>query len=139
MVASAAAMVMMIGVLLVALGLESTGRISENHQPWYLIGGVSAVMIGVTGACAGFILVITRKTASLVLHINGLMYTTALDSHWVTWRNIDSISAQNNTVTLQINPSGSLQIDAKVIGTKSEQLAERLAELKRLVLLGTIR
>ena len=135
MVASAAATVMMIGVLLVALGLESTGRISENHQPWYLIGGVSAVMIGVTGACAGFILVITRKTASLVLHINGLLYTTALDSHWVTWRNIDSISAQNTTVTLQINPSGSLHIDAKVIGTKSEQLAERLAELKRLVLL----
>ena len=130
---------MMIGVLLVALGLESTGRISEVHQPWYLIGGVSAVMIGVTGACAGFILVITRKTASLVLHINGLMYTTALESHWLSWRNIDGISAQNNIVTLQINPSGCLQIDAKIIGTSSEQLANRLAELKRLVLLGTIK
>ena len=139
MVASAAATVMMIGVLLVALGLESTGRISEDHQPWYLIGGVLAVMIGVTGACAGFILVITRKTASLVLHINGLMYTTALESHWVTWRNIDDISAQSNTVTVQINPSGYLHIDAKIIGTKGKPLADRLAELKRLVLLGTIK
>ena len=97
------------------------------------------MMIGVTGACAGFILVITRKTASLVLHINGLMYTTALDNHWVSWRNIDGISAQKDIVTIQINPTGSLHIDAKVIGTKGVQLAERLAELKRLVLLGTIK
>ena len=139
LVATVAFFTMMIGVFLLAFGLDSTGRINPSWQPWLLSSGMCVVILGVSMACYGFFFVLSKEGVSLVLRRDGLLHKTDADEHFYDWQHISAVDFSAGTLTISVDNQASVQIVQSFSGISGADLAHRIADVQRKALLGTIR
>ena len=130
---------MMVGVFLLAFGLDSTGRINPSWQPWLLSFGMCIVILGVSMACYGFFFVLSKEGIALVLHRDGLMYKTEANETFYDWQHISAIDFSSGTLTITIENQSPIRIAQSFLGISGTDLAHRIADVQRKALLGTIR
>ena len=130
--------VMITGVFIIAFGLDNSGRVPLHWQPWMLSLGICIVIGGVSIASYGFFRVLSHKTDSLVLQTDGILYTAKEQEYFYHWQAIESIEFERGLLTFSIEDRPSFQIKQSFLGISGADLAARIREIQRKVLLGTI-
>ena len=131
--------IMMIGVFVLAFGLDNSGRVPLEWQPWCLSFGICIVIIGVSLACLGFFIVLSKEGISLHLQPNGLRYKSKTIDQFYKWQRIEQIDFSSGALLLKIEDENPISIKQSFLGISGPKLAERLREFQRLALLGTIK
>ena len=137
-VAIVAFSIMMTGVFILAVGMDNSGRVPMEWQPWMLSLGICIVIGGVSAASYGFFRVLSGKTDSLTLQTNGLLYVSNAQEYFYSWQKIESINFDQGVLIVTIEDLPDLQIKQSFLGISGTDLAARIRELQRKVLLGTI-
>ena len=122
-----------------AFGIDLSGRVADNLQPWLTIIGITLVISGVCVACWGFYAVLAKDSCTLILQSNGISYETQESSCFISWQDITVISCENNFITIQQTNGQSLEISEIFLGITTQQLVEKLKATQRDSLLGVIR
>jgi hypothetical protein len=131
--------IMMTGVFMLAFGLDNSGRVPLEWQPWCLTLGICIVIIGVSLACLGFFIVLSKDGISLQLQSNGLRYKSDQIEHFYKWQKIETIDFSSGKLRLKIEGEKTISIKQSFLGISGPKLAQRLQEFQRLALLGTIK
>ena len=131
--------IMMIGVFTLAFGLDSSGRVPIHLQPWMLMIGICVVITGVSLACYGFFKVLSKEGISLLLQNDGLLYSQEDESHLYSWQSIESVRFAKGKLIIEVEQQQDLIIQQSFLGINGAHLAERIIDIQRKALLGTIR
>jgi len=128
--------IMISGVFIIAFGLDNSGRVPQEWQPWMLSSGMCIVIISICIACYGFFRVLSKEGTFLEVKTDGLLYKTEIEEHLYHWQLIENIEFQGGQLLIQAEGEPLLRIEQDFLGISGSQLAERLLEVQRKALLG---
>ena len=129
---------MMLGVLVVGAGLDTSGRISSDIQNYLLVGGMLAVLSSVFSACYGYYRTLTHDNTMLILSTDGLSFQSDSQEDFIAWKKLQSIQLHKNTIVLQ-EKHQEYTLPAQFLGTSPKKLVETIIDTQKKVLLGVLR
>ena len=127
---------MIIGVVLMAMGLDLSNRVLEVWQPFLFILGIAIVIGGVCTAGMGFPYVLAKDNAILIVQTDGLVFEKNEHKIFFDWNHIRQITGSKNELCIKTNNGELFTIKEKFVGVKNIVLAETITEMKRKILLG---
>jgi hypothetical protein len=129
---------MMLGAIVVGAGVDTSGRISPNVQPFLLLGGMMCVICAVFGACWGFYKILMNDNTLLLLSTKGIEWNTPSTNESMSWRELDSVEKSGSNILLS-GEQKELRIPLHFVGTTPEKLVATISETQKKVLLGVMR
>jgi len=128
----------MISVFILAGGLDNSGRVPIEWQPWMLMSGMCMVIFGVSAACYGFFRVLANEGVYVELQTKGLLLRMKDKEDFYHWQSIERVEYQSKTMVVFIENGPSISITQSFLGISSPDLVTRILEFQRKALLGTI-
>ena len=129
---------MMLGVIVVGAGLDTSGRVPEHLQSYFLIGGMICVLASVSSAAFGYYRTLTHDNTMLLLSTKGLSFQSATREDFIEWKGLQTIQLHKNTIIIQ-SKNQQYCFPAKFLGTSPQKLVETITETQKKVLLGVLR
>ena len=129
---------MMLGVVVVGFGLDTSGRVPTDLQSYLLIGGMICVLTSAFSAAFGYYRTLTHDNTMLLLSTEGLSFQSANREDFIEWKKLQTIHLHKNTIIIQSN-NQQYCFPAKFLGTSPKRLVETITETQKKVLLGVLR
>ena len=138
-VATSSFFLLMVGVFILAGGMDNSGRVPIDWQPWLLMSGMCLVIFGVSVACYGFFRVFSNEGIYLELQTKGLMLKSKEQANFYHWQSIEHVEFISNAMIVTIENGSPIRIEQSFLGISGPELADRILDFQRKALLGTIR
>ena len=129
---------MMLGVVVVGFGLDTSGRVPEHLQNYLLVGGMIFVLTSAFSAAFGYYRTLTHDNTMLLLSTKGLSFQSANREDFIEWKTLQTIHLHKNTIIIQ-SKNQQYYFPAKFLGTSPKRLVETITETQKKVLLGVLR
>ena len=131
-----ASTLMMTGVIIMAFGLDLSGRVSPELQPWCIVIGVTIVGSGVLTAGKGFYSILDQDSRTLILQADGIKFVDSDEHQFVAWQDVEKVSFHKNEITVLQRSGEPLVICESFLGISTKNLVEQIKETQRKALLG---
>ena len=126
---------MVTGVVIMAFGIDQSGRINAEWKSPSIVIGISIVIGGVIRACFRFYKILEDDTTTLVLGLDGIEYNTDKSKTALSWKQVRKISYSDGVLILQTKEREVLIRD-RFLGISGKDLADKIKEIQHNVLLG---
>lgn len=126
---------MITGVVIMAFGIDQSGRINAEWKSPSIIIGISIVITGVVRACFRIYKILEDDTTTLVLGLDGIEYNSEHDNISLSWNQVKSITYSNDALILQTK-EGEVLIRDRFLGISGTDLANKIKEVQHSILLG---
>ncbi len=128
------------GSIGVALALDGSGRVPESWRIPSLIVGVAGTVLGAVGGIFGIVRLISQDDRYLLVRRSGIEVADGGPAPTVVpWARLTAATVDQRCIVLGREGEEPLRIGATYQGISRQRLAERLLELRRQALLGTLR
>jgi hypothetical protein len=125
-------------MLVMALGLDLSGRFPEEWRSVAVVAGISLVIIGVSYAAFRIWELLHSDHFVLELSNEGIsLYTDEVETFY-SWQSLKKSLLENNEVVLYIDDER-IPLPYQFLGISSDKLVQRINEQQRKSLLGVHR
>ena len=129
-------LLMLSGAIVMAMGIDKSGRVDESWSAPAIIIGVSMVIAGVLNACFRIYRTLDNDTTILILTLDGIEYQTSDSTKHINWKDLSSAEFTNKVLILLSKSEERIQIEHSFLGIKGGKLAENILVIQRQILLG---
>jgi len=126
------------GVIIMAFGLDMSGRVPQDIQPYCVAVGMGMVIIGVICAVFFFVRIAGHQGCHLVLGVKGLQYWDQETSWTIPWQKLVRVDGFPKHLIIFEEEGRTETIEEQFIGISNPALAIRIIEIQRKVLLGIL-
>jgi hypothetical protein len=129
-----------IGMLGTGVHLFATNTFSESSRFWAGIIGWPCAVVGPCLGIMGILWVLTSEDRRLEVHRKALVWCDRKSDHKVPWQELDDVTVTGSwprrSLQLHTSDGSTFLLPGSWLGTSAKQLAGRLLEVRRRVLLG---
>ena len=129
------AIMMVAGVIIMAFGIDQSGRVAEEWKNPAIVVGVLIVIAGVLHACIRFYKTLEADKTVLVLNQSGIEYHHQGEVQSIQWRQLNTIHFGSEGLNLS-SPNTSFTITERFLGITGPKLQEKIKETQHQILLG---
>lgn len=129
-------LLMISGAIVMAVGIDKSGRVNESWSTPAIIIGVSMVITGVLNACFSVYHTLDNDSQILILSHEGIEYQTSKSQKHINWKDLNSAEFTNKMLILLSKDGLRIQIEHSFLGIKGGELAENILIIQRQILLG---
>ncbi|MGC6510295.1 MAG: hypothetical protein ACON4U_17890 [Myxococcota bacterium] len=129
------AVMMVTGVIVMAFGIDQSGRIAEEWKNPAIVCGVLTVIAGVLHACIRFYKTLEADKTVLVLNQSGIEYHHLGKVQSIQWQQLQNIHFGTEGLELT-STSIQLTINARFLGITGPKLEKKIKETQHQILLG---
>ena len=130
------ATMMVLGVIIMAFGIDQSGRVAEEWRNPAIVMGVLIVITGVLHACIRFYRTLEKDQTVLVLNQDGIEYHSEGRTQKFDWRTLKHIHYGPEGLEIGLSPNDFLRITKRFLGISGPALATKIKELQHHILLG---
>ena len=130
------AIMMVAGVIIMAFGIDQSGRVSEEWKNPAIVVGVLIVITGVLHACIRFYKTLEADKTVLVLNQSGIEYHHQGQVQSIHWRQAQHHSFWLRRKLKLSSPNTSFTITERFLGITGPKLQEKIKETQHQILLG---
>ena len=130
------AVLMVAGVIIMAFGIDQSGRVAEEWRNPAIVIGVIIVITGVLHACIRFYKTLEADKTVLVLNQDGIEYHHQGTAQQISWRQLKHIHYGEDGLELKSSSTHTLRIKERFLGISGPKLADKIKEVQHQILLG---
>ena len=93
--------IMMLSVIVVGAGLDTSGRVPKSLQSYLLIFGMIGVIGAVSSAAFGYYRTIMQDNTVLLLSTEGLSFQSNHREEFIAWKKLQTIQLQRHQIIIQ--------------------------------------